>query len=56
MFERGNEDILEYCLGYMIAKQQRIEFLQKYGIEINQALSCRKAAKVLRGLRIMRSR
>ena len=49
MFEADREDILEYCLGFMISKQQRLEFLQQRGIEVKtQGLSCRKAAQALR--------
>ncbi|MDP8235145.1 MAG: hypothetical protein P9M08_02050 [Candidatus Erginobacter occultus] len=49
MFEPGNEDILEYCFGFMISKEQRLEFLQRSGIDVKtSSLSCRKAARRLR--------
>ena len=49
MFEPGNEDILEYCFGFMISKEQLLEFLQRYGINARiRSLTYLKAARRLR--------
>ncbi len=49
MFEKGKEDIIEYCFRFMISKDMRLLFLDEHNIIIStKSLSAQKAAALLR--------